>query len=313
MELRAHPATLEHHTPILHAEMQQPWANVIGQVQPSSKRVYTISAQTFNRWLLEAGYTLLSVDRSGMIAYHDFLAETYSSNATAARMWSIARNVLQECVALGLRANDPTFRLKGFKVDDESPHIALSYDQMRDMLAAIDTSTPKGMRDHAIVLLLVRTGIRRAECTALNIGDFIREQGHTVMTIERGKGKKRRKIKVPVDVFRALEEYVTTTGRTFTSLTDPLFIGFDRGQHPTSERISTKTIEYVVIACGKLIGIEHLTPHDLRTTFNTLAKKGGATLEQRQHTMGHKRPETTQRYDKDKDNLDDSAVDYIKP
>ena len=46
--------------------------------------------------------------------------------------------------------------------------------------------------------------------------------------------------------------------------------------------------------------------------LNTLSKKGGATLEQRQYTMGHKRPETTQRYDRDKDNLDDSAVDYIK-
>jgi len=312
MEL-AQPATLEQHTSTstLHAEMLQPWANVIGQVDMSSKRIYTISARAFNSWLLEAGYTLLTVDRSGMIAYHDYLAGTYS-NATAARMWSVARNLLQECLALQLRGDDPTFRLKGFKVADESPRIALSRDQVNEMLAAIDTKKLTGLRDYALVLLLVRTGIRRAECAALNIGDFGRDQGHIVMTIRHGKGDKRRKIKVPVDVFRALEAYITATGRTFTSLTDPLFTGFDRGQHPTAERISARTIERTTIACGKLIGIEHLLPHDLRTTFNTLAKKGGATLEQRQHTMGHKRPETTQRYDKDKDNLDDSAVDYIK-
>src|SRR5450755_109928 len=309
MELQAPPATLEHSS--LHAEMLQPWANVIGQVDTSSKRIYTISARAFNQWLLEQGYTLLTIGRSGMIAYHNFLAETYS-NATAARMWSVARNLLQECLALQLRGDDPTFKLKSFKVDDESPHIALSRDQASDMLAAIDTSKLKGLRDYALIALLVRTGIRRAECAALNIGDFGREQGHTVMTIHHGKGNKRRKIKVPVDVFRTLEAYITATGRAFTSLADPLFIGFDRGQHPTAERISTRTIERAAIACGKLIGIEHLTPHDLRTTFNTLSKKGGATLEQRQHTMGHKRPETTQRYDKDKDNLDDSAVDYIR-
>ncbi len=259
---------------VLHPEMQQPWVNVIGQVQPSSKRVYTISALAFNAWLLDHDFTLRTVDRSGMIAYHDFLANTYKK-ATAARMWSVARNLLQESVALKQRGDDPTFKVKGFKVDDESPHIALSREQVRELLDAIDTSKLKGKRDYALLLLLIRTGIRRAECAALTIGDFGREQHHIVMTIQQGKGRKRRMIKVPVDVFRALEEYVLATGRTFTSLTDSLFIGFDRGQHPTAESISTRTVERTVIATGKLIGIEHLTPHDLRTTFNTLARKGG--------------------------------------
>ncbi|MHB8596688.1 MAG: tyrosine-type recombinase/integrase [Ktedonobacteraceae bacterium] len=295
----------------LHTDMHRAFQNVIGQVKASSKRVYTISAMAFHAWLLDHTYTLQTVDRSGMIAYHAYLSSSYKT-ATAARMWSVARNLLQECQALKQRGDDPTLKVKGFKVDDESPHIALSRDQVREMLAAIDTSKLKGKRDYALVALLIRTGIRRAECAALNIGDFGREQGHIVMTIHHGKGDKRRKIKVPVDLFRVLEAYITATGRAVTSLADPLFIGFDRGQHPTGERISTRTIERTVIACGKLIGIEHLIPHDLRATFNTLAKKGGATLEQRQHTMGHRRPETTQRYDRDKDNLDDSAVDYIK-
>ena len=265
------------HVEGLHPEMLQPWTNVIGQVQPSSKRVYTISALAFDAWLLDHNVTLRTVDRSGMIAYHDFLANTYKK-ATAARMWSVARNLLQESAALKQRGDDPTFKVKGFKVDDESPHIALSREQVRELLDVIDTSKLKGKRDYALLLLLIRTGIRRAECAALTIGDIGREQHHIVITIQRGKGRKRRMIKVPVDVFRALEEYVLATGRTFTSLTDPLFIGFDRGQHPTAEPISTRTVERTVIAAGKLIGIEHLTPHDLRTTFNTLARKGGCRV-----------------------------------
>jgi len=194
--------------------------------------------------------------------------------------------------------------------------------------------------------LLIRTGIRRAECAALNLNDFVREQGHTIMTIRHGKGDQRRKVKVPVEVFRTIEVYIDAlrqyqavtmeykladleqdTGlddeqkdakrhaiceQHTLSVDSPLFVGFDRGQHPTLERLTTKTIERIVAVCGKAIDHPDLTPHDPRTTFNTLSKKGGATLEQRQHTMGHKRPETTQRYDRDKDNLDDSAVDYIK-
>jgi len=338
-------ATTQDKSLVLHTKMIQPWINVIGQVAPSSKQSYTFSAITFHTWLLDHHFTLETVDRSGMIAYRDFLAAQHAK-ATAARKWSVACQLLRECQALQQRDDYPAANLRGFTVDDASPHIALSHTEARDLLAAIDTTTLKGKRDYTMMYLLLRTGIRRAECAALNLNDFVREQGHTIMTIRHGKGDQRRKVKVPVDVFRTIEEYinalrqyhVVTMERKLaeleqeTSLDDetkdakrqairqhhtlsvdaPLFVGFDRGQHPTLERLTTKTIERIVAVCGNAIGHPELTPHDLRTTFNTLSKKGGATLEQRQHTMGHKRPETTQRYDRDKDNLDDSAVDYIK-
>jgi len=332
-------------TLVLHTEMIQPWINVIGQVAPSSKQSYTFSAITFHTWLLDHQFTLVTVERSGMIAYKDFLIG-HHMKATAARKWSVACQLLRECQALKQRADYPAANLRGFKVDDASPHIALSHKEAHNLLAAIDTTTLKGKRDHTMMYLLIRTGIRRAECAALNLNDFLREQGHTIMTIRHGKGDQRRKVKVPVDVFRTIEEYidalrqyhVETLERKLAdleqdtemddeqraakrqairqqhtlSVDSPLFVGFDRGQHPTLERLTTKTIERIVAVCGKAIGHPELTPHDLRTTFNTLSKKGGATLEQRQHTMGHKRPETTQRYDRDKDNLDDSAVDYVR-
>ena len=68
----------------LHTEMIQPWINVIGQVAPASKRSYTFSTITFHSWLLDHHATLETVDRSGMIAYKDFLA-TQHAKATAAR------------------------------------------------------------------------------------------------------------------------------------------------------------------------------------------------------------------------------------
>jgi len=338
-------ATTQEKSLVLHTEMIQPWINVIGQVAPSSKQSYTFSAITFYTWLLDHQFTLETVDRSGMIAYRDFLAAQHAK-ATAARKWSVACQLLRECQALKQRGDYPAANLRGFKVDDASPHIALSHKEAHDLLLAIDTTMLKGKRDYTMMYLLIRTGIRRAECAALNLNDFVREQGHTIMTIRHGKGDQRRKVKVPVDVFRAIEAYidalrqyhVVTMERKLTELEHemglddeqkaakqqaireqhtlsvdaPLFIGFDRGQHPTLERLTTKTIERIVAVCGKAIDHPDLTPHDLRTTFNTLSKKGGATLEQRQHTMGHKRPETTQRYDRDKDNLDDSAVDYVR-
>lgn len=271
MDLAKSVALTEKAISVIHAEMRQPLANVIRQVNSSSKRIYVLGAKYFDEWLRNQGRTIENIDRAGMISYKEHLTQKYAK-ATAARMWSITRQLLLECQHSGNRRDYPMANIKGFTLENESPHIALTHRQVKEILENIDRSTMKGKRDYALFFLLVRTGIRRKECEQINIGDFFEEQGYTMLTIQHGKGDKRRKVKIPIDVLRSIREYVEATGRTFTSLSDPLFVGFDRGQHPTNTRISDRTIERIVIGCGQLIGIEHLTPHDLRTTFNTLAK-----------------------------------------
>ncbi len=175
----------------------------------------------------------------------------------------------------------------------------------------IDTTTTKGKRDYAILSLLLRTGLRRSECSALNLEDLKQEQGHTIAVIEHGKGDKRGIVKVPVDVMRAIEVYLEAAGRSNVSPGAPLFIGFDRGDHPTTERISDKLLERLVKQAGAKIG-KNLSPHCLRASFITLVSEGGAQLEQVQYASRHADPRTTQRYRKRKVNLDDNAVDYLK-
>ena len=56
---------------------------------------------------------------------------------------------------------------------------------------------------------------------------------------------------------------------------------------------------------------QHLTPHDLRATFITLALEGKASLQVVKYAARHKDPRTTEHYQRRKVNLDDNAVDYI--
>jgi integrase/recombinase XerD len=147
----------------------------------------------------------------------------------------------------------------------------------------------------------------RSECVALSVGDFTSEQGHVIVTVRHGKGDKRRKVKIPVDVFRSIESYLAT--RVITSTDDPLFVGV--GARWRGQRITDKLIERTVAEYGRKIGIK-LTPHDLRVSFITLAIEGGATILQAQYAAGHSDPRTTERYHIRKMNLDDNAVDYIK-
>src|SRR5450755_3612487 len=142
--------------------------------------------------------TLHLLTRSHLIAYRKYLGETYAK-ATAARMFSIARRILQEYVYQGALASNPAAGIKTFPLANETPYTTLSHDEAKALLKTVDMKTTKGKRDYAILSLLLRTGLRRSECSALNIGDLKPEQGHTIAVIQHGKGDKRGIVKVPVE------------------------------------------------------------------------------------------------------------------
>ena len=292
--------------PISPVDLSQSVQDATGQLSKRSRRIYEHDARVFAGWITDQGLAVEQLTRSTMIAYRKHLGDIYEP-ATASRMLSVARRLLNEQVLSGKILANPLGSVKGFKLGSETPHTALTKEQAKELLAVIDKGTLLGLRDYALISLLLRTGIRRSECAALNIGDLSMEQGHHIATIEHGKGDKRRVVKLPVDVFRAIEDYIEAVKRRNVSPGSPLFVGTRQGQ-----RISDKLIERRVKFYGGKIGVAELTPHGLRATFITLAIEGGATLTQAQYAAGHSDPRTTERYQRRKLNLDDNAVDYIK-
>lgn len=132
--------------------------DLAGQLAPRSRVIYENDARHFATWLLEQKLTLKTATRSHLIQYRSHLAENYAK-ATAARMLSVARRLLAEAVKRGDLTSNPATDIKGFKAsDNETPHHALSDKEAKRLLAAIDTTTKKGKRDYALILLLLRTG-----------------------------------------------------------------------------------------------------------------------------------------------------------
>jgi len=281
-----------------------------GQLSPKSQRVYRTDAKIFARWIEEQGLSIETIERDDMIQYREFLQNSYAK-ATAARMLSVARRLLEEAMHAKRIAVNPAKGIRGFKLANETPHTALNKAQAREMLQEVDKSTIMGKRNYAILMLLLRTGIRRSECSALRLCDLKQEQGHHIATIEHGKGDKRRTVKLPVDVQRAIDDWMKVSRRKNVAPDAPLFVGLRKDHQPTEKAISDKLIERLVIEYGKKINVD-ITPHGMRATFITLALEGKASLEQTQYAAGHESPRTTQRYQKRKLNLDDNAVDYIK-
>ncbi len=315
-----------------------------GQLLPSSRRMYRIDAEQFAAWMIERGLTPRTLTRSDMIAYRAYLQETYRK-ATAERKLVVARRILDELVIGEVLAKSPAYKVKGFKLDDETSHVVLSEQEGQALLDAIDISALMGLRDYAVILLLLRTGLRRSEAAQLAISDITMDQGHYVAILQHSKGDRRRTVKLPVDVWREIDGYIgalrqyhaerlahclaeldpdleeEARQRAIRDLeqqhtmaaSDPLFVSFRRGDHPTRRPMGDKAIEtQVKMYAAQVRGLECLTPHGLRASFITLTLENGAQLHQVQYAAGHKHPRTTQRYHGRKTNLDDNAVDYLR-
>lgn len=281
----------------------------LGQIMGSSQKTYTSDLKHFVRWLVKRDLTPITLTRSHMIEYQRQLLEQYA-RATAARMIASTRSMLDEWSFATERAN-PASRLRTITVSNESTHIALSRAQAKQLLRSIDQSTLIGLRDYALILLLMRTGARRFEAAALKIGDLKLIDGHHVAMVRHGKEDKRRSLKLLPDVFKAIQRYLEASWRLDTKPEEPLFMQIRRGGHATHEALGSEAIARIVAHAGVNIGIDELTPHCLRATFITLALGSGAPLHKVRHTAGHEKSETTERYNRDKENLDSRAEDYL--
>jgi site-specific recombinase XerD len=296
---------------------QRAWAGVFEELSESSRRVYFKDAAQFAEWLASWELNLLTVGFEDLLHYKGELARLYPNKKTAARKLTVAKRLVGMAHSIGLRPDNPAAGLKSFKntgpgESGETSHRALTKDEARALFAQVDTSKLIGKRDYALLTFLIRTGLRRAECAALVLGDLKTEQGHHIARIRHGKGDKARTVKIPVDVMRKISDYLDATARKQAGPSAPLFITFSKGDKATETAMVGKDIERVVCRYAKAAGLTGLTPHGLRASFVTLTLEGGAKLEQVQYAVGHADPRTTERYQRRKLNLDDNAVDYFK-
>jgi len=76
------------------------------------------------------------------------------------------------------------------------------------------------------------------------------------------------------------------------------------------QRLASSAIAWLVKQDTEQVGLEGISPHDLRRTAASLARKGGASIEQVQVMLGHANPQTTSEYIGEGLDLADHAVDY---
>jgi site-specific recombinase XerD len=179
----------------------------------------------------------------------------------------------------------------------------LDSDQVRALLESCDTDTANGRRDLAILLLLVRLGMRRGEVAALGLDDIDWRAGELLV---RGKGPRVERLPLPADVGEALAWYLRD-GRPADAGTRAVFV---RVRAPRAA-LTPPGVTQVVVAAGRRAGLGDLAPHRLRHTAASELLRRGAPLQEIGQLLRHRTELTTTIYAKvDRDRLRELALPW---
>jgi site-specific recombinase XerD len=179
----------------------------------------------------------------------------------------------------------------------------LDSEQVHALLESCDIGTGNGRRDLAILLLLVRLGMRRGEVARLRLDDIDWRAGELLV---RGKGARVERLPLPADVGEALARYLRD-GRPPDASTREVFM---RVRAPRAA-MTPPGITQVVVSASKRAGLGEVTAHTLRHTAASELLRRGAPLVEIGQLLRHRTELTTTIYAKvDHDRLRDLALPW---
>lgn len=276
---------------------------------PITRRVYNMALDEFIAWFKEAprpGFSKATVS-----AWRASLeARGLGSSSIIIRMSAI-RKLAAEAADNGLL--DPELaagisRVKSVKSVGIRVGNWLTLRQAQALVNAPDITTVKGLRDRAILAVLLGCGLRRSEVASLTFQHVQQRDGRWCIVDMRGKHGRIRTVPMPTWIKVAIDAWTTAAGIVDGHVFRPV----NRGDHVAGDRLGEKVVWQMLREYADAAGVPGIAPHDARRTCAKLCRAAGGELEQIQLLLGHASVQTTERYLGTKQDLVHAPNDAIK-
>ena len=228
---------------------------------------------------------VVEAQQADVSGFLKFLYSRKLKPRSAARAFAAVRGLHRFLILERAREDNPTANIDQPRWWKPLPNV-LSLEEVDRLLAAPDTSTPKGIRDRALLEVLYATGLRVSELIGLRLDGVDIAVGF-VRCI--GKGSKERIVPLGESAAAAIADYMRI--RRVKKPTNYLFLNHVGG------KLSRMGFWKILRAYGLRGGIKKkLTPHVLRHSFATHLLERGADLRAVQTMLGHADISTTEIY-----------------
>jgi site-specific recombinase XerD len=277
----------------------------------NTRAAYAVAVRSFCSWADARQLTLGTLRTHHVAAYVELLGKhqsppTVKQHLAAVRMlfdWLVVRQVIEMNPAAAVRG--PKHVVKRGKTP------VLEADEARQLLASIDVSTAVGLRDRALIGLLIYTFARVSAAIGMNVEDYY-VQGRRSWVRLHEKGGKQHDMPAHHLLESYVDEYVTEAGIAIDKDT-PLFRTAAGKTGQLTERRMTRTNALRMIwRRARAAGIEtELGCHSFRATGITVYLQNGGLLEHAQQMAAHESARTTKLYDRRNDRVTLDEVEKI--
>lgn len=278
---------------------------------PNTRMAYLRAIKKFFAWVEALPLSLAQLRPVHVATYveqlgRDMSAPSVKQNLAAIRMlfdYLVVGQVVEMNPAAAVRG--PSYSTKKGKTP------VLDEDEARHLLSSIDTSTVVGLRDRAIIALMVYTFARVGALVAMNVDDYL-PQGKRWWVRLHEKGGKLHDVPAHHKLEEFLDAYLDAAG-LWEEKRSPLFrTAAGTTKRLTANRLTRRDVYKMVQRRARGAKLETaIGCHTFRATGITNYLINGGTLEKAQQLANHESARTTKLYDRRDDKLSLDEVERI--
>jgi len=258
----------------------------------NSVQAYIRDIEKLAEYLEIAGISVSPKDikEEHLLAFLKYIAELGLAAHSQARMLSGIKAFYKYLILENEIQQDPTELIDAPRLPRKLPDV-LSYEDIEQIISAIDHSTPEGTRNRAMIEVLYSTGLRVSELVNLQLTNCHFDIGFIRVL---GKGDKVRLVPIGKDAIKYTELYLehVRKGMFVQKESEDIVFLNRRGK-----QLTRVMIFLIIKDAAELAGIhKNVSPHTFRHSFATHLVEGGASLRAVQEMLGHESIITTEIY-----------------
>ena len=278
----------------------------------NTRRAYALAAGAFAAWCEGRGLKDLALVRTlHVAAYIEELSKTVSAPSVKLKLAAI-RMLFDHLVVSQVVTINPAASVKGPKhIVKKGKTPVLSAGEASELINAIDTSSPVGLRDRALIGTMVYTFARVGAVTRMRVED-VYLQGRRTWVRLLEKGGKRHDMPCHHKLEEYLEEYLDGAGidgdsKGFLFRTAP-----GHGRALTELPMAQQDVYRMIGRRAGAAGVRtRISCHSFRGTGITEYLRNGGKLEVAQQMANHESARTTGLYDRRNDQVSLDEVERI--
>lgn len=277
----------------------------------NTRAAYARAVKRFFDWCDESRLQLHDIEAITVAAYVEQLGGAVARPTVKQHLAAI-RQLFDYLTTGGILEVNPAASVRGPRyVVKRGKTPVLSAAEARQLLDSIESDTLIGLRDRALIGIMVYSFARVGAAVTMKVGDFFEHRQQRWLRLHE-KGGKRHEVPCHPQLAQHLQAWLAAAGIA-REKKERLFRSVGKGERLGDNGLSRFDVFHMIKRRAKAAALPYSTCcHTFRATGITTYLENGGTLEHAQTIANHESPRTTKLYDRTREELSFDEVARIK-